>query len=119
MPTAATNSQVTITDSPAHGRFEARIGSTLTGFTDYVRDDDLVTYPRVVVSRPFLGRGIGDRLVRTALDDARRRGLRVRPACSFVEQWIVMHPEYRDLVVEEAGEGGSGSGSGGAGRVGG
>ncbi|MFP8960649.1 GNAT family N-acetyltransferase [Streptomyces nanhaiensis] len=123
MPTAATNSQVTITDAPAHGRFEARIGATLTGFADYVRNDGLVTYPRVVVSRPFLGRGIGDRLVRTALDDARRRGLRIRPACAFVEQWIVMHPEYRDLVAEEAGDGGHGPGSGpgpgGAGPVGG
>ncbi|MGK5450527.1 GNAT family N-acetyltransferase [Streptomyces radiopugnans] len=112
MPTAATNSQVTITDAPAHGRFEARIGATLTGFADYVRDDDLVTYPRVVVSRPFLGRGIGDRLVRTALDDARRRGLRIRPACAFVEQWLAMHPEYRDLLAEEAGGGGPGSGPG-------
>ncbi|WP_410535683.1 GNAT family N-acetyltransferase [Streptomyces sp. KL2] len=119
MPTAATNSQVTITDAPAHGRFEARIGATLTGFADYVRDDGLVTYPRVVVSRPFLGRGIGDRLVRTALDDARRRGLRIRPACAFVEQWLAMHPEYRDLVAEEAGGGDPGTGSGGAGRVGG
>ncbi|MGY1453599.1 GNAT family N-acetyltransferase [Streptomyces sp. SS8] len=119
MPTAATNSRVTITDAPAHGRFEARIGATLTGFADYVRDDDLVIYPRVVVSRPFLGRGIGDRLVRTALDDARRRGLRVRPACAFVEQWLALHPEHRDLVVEETGEGGPGSGSGGAERGGG
>ncbi|CAL9559710.1 MULTISPECIES: GNAT family N-acetyltransferase [Streptomyces] len=121
MPTAATNSQATITDAPAHGRFEARIGATLTGFADYVRDDDLVTYPRVVVSRPFLGRGIGDRLVRTALDDARRRGLRIRPACAFVEQWLAMHPEYRDLLAEEAGDGGPGSGPGpgGAGQAGG
>ncbi|MCI0384495.1 GNAT family N-acetyltransferase [Streptomyces sp. CNQ085] len=109
MPTAATNSQVTITDSPAHGRFEARIGATLTGFADYVRDGDLVMYPRVVVSRPFLGRGIGDRLVRTALDDARRRGLRISPACAFVEQWLALHPGYRDLVAEEDGDGGPGS----------
>ncbi|HEX5566729.1 MAG TPA: GNAT family N-acetyltransferase, partial [Streptomyces sp.] len=75
MPTAATNNPVRIIDSPSRGRFEARIGTTLTGFADYVRTDNVVTYPRVVVSRPFRGRGIGDRLARTALDDARQRGL--------------------------------------------
>ncbi|WP_344320246.1 GNAT family N-acetyltransferase [Streptomyces macrosporus] len=102
MPSAATNSPVTISDSPARGRFEARIGTTLIGFADYLRTDGLVTYPRVVVSRPFLGRGVGDRLARTALEDARRRGLRVRPACAFMEKWIDLHPEYRELVVSDA-----------------
>ncbi|MFD1830739.1 GNAT family N-acetyltransferase [Streptomyces desertarenae] len=108
MPTAATNRPVSITDAPAHSRFEARIGTTLTGFADYVRAGDLVSYPRVVVSRPFLGQGIGDRLVRTAVEDARRRGLRIRPACAFVEQWLALNPEYRDLVAGEPGTGAAG-----------
>ncbi|HZG02645.1 MAG TPA: GNAT family N-acetyltransferase [Streptomyces sp.] len=101
MPTAATNSPVTISDSPAHGRFEARIGATLIAFADYVRTDGLVSYPRVVVSLPFRGQGLGDRLARTALEDARRRGLRVRPACPFMERWIALHPEYRELVAPD------------------
>jgi predicted GNAT family acetyltransferase len=120
MPTAAANSPVTITDSPSRGRFEARIGATLTGFADYVRTDDLVVYPRVVVSRPFRGRGIGDRLVRAALDDARRRGLRIRPACPFVEQWLALHPGYRDSVAAgPAGPEDSGPGPGGTAPAGG
>ncbi len=108
MPTAALNSPVTIVDAPTRGRFEARIGVTLVGFADYRRAAGLVTCPRVVVSRPFLGRGIGDLLVHVALEDARRRGLRVRPACAFVERWIELHPEYRELVpVDAAGPGGT------------
>ncbi|GAA2415752.1 hypothetical protein GCM10010420_52250 [Streptomyces glaucosporus] len=102
MGSAAVNSTVTVSDSPAHGRFEARIGTALVGFADYLRTDGLVTYPRVVVSRPLRGRGIGDRLARAALDDARRRGLRVRPACEFIEKWIGLHPEYRELVAVDA-----------------
>ncbi|PJE95866.1 GNAT family N-acetyltransferase [Streptomyces carminius] len=95
----ATNTPVTIVDAPSRGRFEARIGTTLTGFADYVRDGGVVHCPRVVVSRPFLGRGIGDRLARALLDDVRSRGLRARPECPFVEQWIELHPEYRELVA--------------------
>jgi uncharacterized protein len=38
-------------------------------------------------------------LARFALDDARARGLRVRPDCPFVARFIRAHPEYQDLVT--------------------
>ena len=40
------------------------------------------------------GKGIGARLVRAALDDTRRRGLKIVPACSFVVAFVRRHPEY-------------------------
>lgn len=46
------------------------------------------------------GRGFGNALVRTALDDARRRGARVIPTCPYVASWIGRHAEYRELVQE-------------------
>jgi len=42
------------------------------------------------------GQGIGSQLVRQALDDARRRGFRIVPACSFVADFVRRHPEYKD-----------------------
>ena len=44
-------------------------------------------------------RGIGSRLVRAALDDARAHQLRVVPRCPFVDAYIDRHPEYRALVT--------------------
>ena len=52
------------------------------------------------------GHGVADTLVRYALDDARRRGVRVIATCPFVRRFVARHPEYRDLVVA-AGEGGA------------
>lgn len=40
------------------------------------------------------GKGIGSRLVRAALDDTRRRGLKAVPACSFVFDFMRRYPEY-------------------------
>jgi uncharacterized protein len=37
-------------------------------------------------------------LARFALDDARSRGLQVRPVCTFVRSWLERHPDYSDLV---------------------
>jgi predicted GNAT family acetyltransferase len=42
------------------------------------------------------GKGIATRLVRAALDDSRRRGFKIVPACSFVAAFVRRHPEYDD-----------------------
>ena len=44
------------------------------------------------------GRGLGGRLVRSALDDARQRGLTVIPSCPFVQTYLKRHPEDLDIV---------------------
>ncbi len=44
-------------------------------------------------------RGLGSALVRGALDDARARGLSVRPVCPFVAWYIETHEAYQDLVL--------------------
>lgn len=44
------------------------------------------------------GRGIADRLVRTALEAARAAAVRVVPTCSYIPVWLHRHPEYADLV---------------------
>ena len=45
------------------------------------------------------GRGIGKRLVKAALDDARAQGLKVVPVCPFVKHYIENHPETQDLLA--------------------
>ncbi len=62
----------------------------------YERQGDSLVFTHTEVPRADEGRGIGTRLVREALDDARRRGLRIVPACSFVVDFVRRHPQYRD-----------------------
>jgi uncharacterized protein len=45
------------------------------------------------------GKGVGDELVRQALEDVRERGLKVIPTCPFVAAYVRRHPEYRDRVT--------------------
>jgi predicted GNAT family acetyltransferase len=42
--------------------------------------------------------GIGERLVRGVLEEARRLDLRIVPACPFVRAVIDRHPEFQDLL---------------------
>ena len=96
---ADVTADATVLDDAERCRFEARIGDELAGVLTYVRENGVVVYPHTVVQPHFEGRGIGGRLAKTALDDARARGLKVDPACPFVEDYIRKHPEYADLVV--------------------
>jgi len=70
-----------------------------TAFAAYrVEGDDIVFY-HTVVPPELEGRGIGSALVKGALEDVRKRGLKVVPACEFVRGWIERHPEARDLLA--------------------
>ncbi|AVO49052.1 GNAT family N-acetyltransferase [Melaminivora suipulveris] len=92
-------SHYTVTDDPQRGRYEARTGDgTLAGFADYQRAGGTLTLPHTVVEPEFEGKGVGSRLARHAFDTARREGLRVDPACSFMAGWAERHPEVQDLV---------------------
>ena len=47
----------------------------------------------------YEGRGIAASLARFALDDARRRSLRVIASCPYLRRYLETHPEDRDIVV--------------------
>ena len=51
------------------------------------------------VPKALRGRGIAARLVQAALDHARERGLKVRPDCSYAEDYMRRHPESLDLLA--------------------
>jgi predicted GNAT family acetyltransferase len=43
-------------------------------------------------------KGVGSTLIRSALEDVRRRELRAVPLCPFVASFLKRHPEYEDVV---------------------
>lgn len=91
---------ITVTDDPDAGRFEARADGVLAGYTAYEVRDGAVVFTHTEVEDAFEGQGVGSTLVKAALDNVREFGGRgVRPLCPFVRSWIDRHPDYADLVV--------------------
>jgi predicted GNAT family acetyltransferase len=91
--------QLAVGDSADAGRYEARLGADLAGFLDYVVKHGRIALVHTEVLADHQGRGVGSALARFALDDARRRGLRVIPSCPYVRAYLERHPEDRDIVV--------------------
>ncbi|MEO7964599.1 MAG: GNAT family N-acetyltransferase [Gemmatimonadaceae bacterium] len=78
-------------------RYEVAVGDELA-VSAYELTNDTITLTHTEVPEAAEGHGVGAALVRFALDDARKRGLRVVPLCPFVKIWIKRHPEYHDIV---------------------
>lgn len=60
----------------------------------YRQQGDSLIFTHTEVPPADEGKGAGSRLVRAALHDARRRGFKIVPACSFVAAFVRRHPEY-------------------------
>jgi hypothetical protein len=90
---------IVVTDVPAELRYEAKDGQALAGLAAYLLTrNDLIVFTHTEVEAGYEGKGVGSRLARAALDDARSRGLGVVPLCPFIKGWIDRHPDYADLV---------------------
>ncbi len=93
--------ETTVRDAPDADRYEIRDGDRLLGIAAYQRRENEIRFTHTEVNPDAGESGLGSRLVRSALDDVRGKGLRVVPLCSFVRGWIERHPEYADLLAEK------------------
>ena len=81
------------------GRYELYVADTLTSFADYRREGDALVFDHTETDVRYQGRGLAAKLVEGALEDVRKKGLHVVPACWFVADFIGSNPEYGDLVA--------------------
>jgi predicted GNAT family acetyltransferase len=87
-----------VVDAPEASRYELRLGDRVIGFAAYRRRNDRIIFIHTEVDESYEGRGLGNRLAKAALDDARERGLVVVPLCPFIARYVQQHPEYQELT---------------------
>ena len=87
----------TVRNVEQRSRYELILDDQIVGIADYRVDGDTVIFPHTEVLAHLRGRGLGESLVRGALDDVRASGRSVVARCWFVEQFLDDNPEYADL----------------------
>lgn len=90
--------EISIRHNPQAERFETTVEG-VSAFLTYTLEEKVLTLLHTEVPPALEGKGIGSRVVKTALDYARQQGLRVIPRCPFVAHYIERHQEYADLVA--------------------
>lgn len=89
-----------VTDNADQGRFELAVGGD-TAVLQYMERDGALYLTHTEVPAAMEGQGIGSRIVKHALEQAKSRGIKVAPQCPFVRAYIDRHPEYEPLVLQE------------------
>jgi uncharacterized protein len=89
---------VTVQHNAAEHRFEATIDGHLC-VAEYEQRDGEIIFTHTYVPAELRGRGIAEKLVRTALEYARSEHLRVIPQCSYVAVFIRRNREFVELTT--------------------
>jgi predicted GNAT family acetyltransferase len=97
----STDAGVSVSDNPEQSRYVATLDGSQVGFAEYRLDGSTIVFTHTEVDDAAEGKGVGSTLARTALDEARDRGLRVVPRCRFIAAFIGGHDEYLELVDDE------------------
>ncbi len=88
-----------VRQNKVENRFELVVDGHLA-VADYRIDAGRMIFTHTEVPVALRGGGIAGRLVRFALETARKEGLKVVPQCSYVDRFLLRHPEYLDLREE-------------------
>ena len=87
-----------VRNNTAESRFELDAdGHTAVIF--YRMEPGVITLVHTEVPQALSGRGVGSRIVRGALEQARALGLKVVPKCPFVSAYMAKHPEFNELLA--------------------
>jgi len=86
---------MTVRHNEAQSRYELDTDHGLA-IAVYRQQGDQLIFTHTEVPPADEGRGFASELVKEALSDTRRRGLKIVPACSFVVAYVRRHPEFDD-----------------------
>ena len=86
---------MTVRHNEAQSRYELDTDNGLA-IAAYRQQGDRLIFTHTEVPPADEGRGFSSQLVKEALTDTHRRGLKIVPACSFVVAYVHRHPEFDD-----------------------
>jgi predicted GNAT family acetyltransferase len=85
-------SEQTVVNNPRKRQFEIQLGQEMALLAYRERPGQIeLMHTEVPISQR--GKGIGERIVKFALEYARQNQLQVIPSCRFVQAYLKRHPE--------------------------
>src|SRR5690606_33673412 len=85
-------------DGPSKGRYRLIVDGVEAEMTYSRAGEGLIIIDHTEVPAALRGRKVGERLVRQAIEDARRDGIAIMPLCPFAKAQIARHPEWQDVL---------------------
>lgn len=93
--------QTIVTDNAQDNRFEAAVDGQVIGRQPYRRYRAHIVLMATEVDAPWRDRGVSSAMISGVLTLIRGAGHTVIPRCKITADYILRHPEYRDLVADQ------------------
>ncbi|TKT75093.1 DUF5996 family protein [Aquamicrobium sp. LC103] len=94
----STDEKVEREDGASKGRYRLLVDGVEAEMTYSRAGKGLIIIDHTEVPAVLRGRKVGERLVRQAIEDARREGIAIVPLCPFAKAQIDRHPEWQDVL---------------------
>ena len=85
-------------DGPTGGRYRAFVDGHEAEMTFSRAGTKLTIIDHTAVPDSLRGRGVGDALVRRAVEEARESGKKIVPLCPFAAAQFRKHSDYQDVL---------------------
>ena len=96
-------SNIEIVHIPERSRYVILVDGEVAGLTVAKEGDgDVVLFSHTEVDDAYEGEGLASKLISGALDDVRAHGRRIEVTCEYVLGFLEKHPEYQDLLADQA-----------------
>ncbi|MEQ3649801.1 GNAT family N-acetyltransferase [Hyphomonas sp.] len=86
-------------DGETGGRYVARVNGHEAEMTYSKAGTERIIIDHTGVPKELGGLGVGVALVKRAVEDARRDGIKIIPLCPFAKAQIEKHTEWQDVLA--------------------
>jgi predicted GNAT family acetyltransferase len=87
-----------IADHPERHRYELDIDGKKAAEIVYRLEGTTIELVHTEVKPGHEGQGLASRIATFAFEDAKKRGLKVIPTCTYIQRFVQKHPQYADLI---------------------
>lgn len=99
MAMPAAPDDIAVSHNEAEQRFETQVQGELA-VCEYQPEGHRWVFTHTYVPPELRGRNIAAKLVRTALEHAKKQNIKIVPACSYVAAFIERNRDYQALVAQ-------------------
>ena len=94
------NNNYTLTDNQDRKQFELIVEGHIARI-EYMIMANKIFLTHTEVPAELEGKGIGSIIVKLALEEVEKRGLKLIPLCPFVGKYITRHPEWKRILADD------------------
>ncbi len=91
-------SKLEVVHNSAQKRFEIQIGDQIA-MVKYILGSSEIIFTHTEVPEALEGHGIAGKMAKVAVEYAKAQGLRIRPTCPYIAEYIKRHPEYHSITA--------------------